>query len=276
MYNAALYSKFNKAHQEVTRNILNNYGHLITWKKEMLDVGCAEGSNLMKAIVPWIPNKDISITGIDISEEMIKQANEAYGTKNVQFFNFGIDDPHLPKKIKKKFDTIISFHTLHYVNDQETTFKNMFDLLKPNGELFIVRIPFAAYFEVFSLMSEEPNPPDYLRTKRYCEFYRQVKDDNSLIMKKTKEFLAKFGFKDIRCDMRPNSYRIDTLEEFIKLHVVVNPYWKSIPNNQKGRHFQNFLAKYFKDGVNIEYDENTEEIHINMVFDSLVIVASKS
>ena len=97
--------------------------------KTMLDIGCGTGLELDE-ILKNVPN--VNVTGIDLSETMLKRLKEKHPEKNVKvrkgdYFkeDFG----------KECFDVAVSFETLHHftAEKKEILFRKLYNSLKKGG-----------------------------------------------------------------------------------------------------------------------------------------------
>lgn len=93
---------------------------------KILDIGCGTGY----PIDDYLTKKGYIVTGIDISENMIKKAKSL----NLQNAEFIISD-FLEFKTKEKFDAIIAFDSLWHISHmrQKDIYKIVSSLLNDNG-----------------------------------------------------------------------------------------------------------------------------------------------
>ena len=105
----------------------------LTINDTVLDLGCASGEMSLD-IAPHVKH----LHGIDISQEMIKLANDkAYhrGVSNVTFQQLDLFDDSLSDK---QFDAVIAFNILHLLPDIPSTLDRLHNLLTPNGRLITI------------------------------------------------------------------------------------------------------------------------------------------
>lgn len=98
--------------------------------KHVLDIGCGTGVLTNKLIT--IGSK--KITGIDISKQMISQANKKF--TDIDNVNFICKDI-LDFDPKEKFDVAIMFNVYPHLNKDEQLVNKLFCLLNSNGTLIV-------------------------------------------------------------------------------------------------------------------------------------------
>ncbi len=99
----------------------------ISWKsKTVLDVGCGTGFFAYS-----VAKKGAQVLGIDFSEEAIEIAKSQYSHNNLEFRSIDV------KKIKEKFDVIVSNGTLEHMDDPLKTLKLFKSHLNPKGRIII-------------------------------------------------------------------------------------------------------------------------------------------
>ena len=99
----------------------------ISWKsKKVLDVGCGTGFFAYSAT-----KKGGQVLGIDYSIEAINIAKSQYSHPNLEFKNIDV------KKIKEKFDVIVSNGTLEHMDDPLKMLKLFKKCLNPKGCIII-------------------------------------------------------------------------------------------------------------------------------------------
>lgn len=92
--------------------------------KDVLSLGCGSGVD-----IEYIKNKGASrAVGIDISENLIKIAKEH--TTNCEFHTMDMESTPFSSK---SFDIIFSSLALHYIENWDKVFAEIFRLLKPGG-----------------------------------------------------------------------------------------------------------------------------------------------
>lgn len=97
--------------------------------KKLLDVGCGTGT----MISMLAEDKNISLAGIDLTEEMLNVARERLG--NRAELKLG-DSENLPWD-NNSFDTIICSNSFHHYPEPMKVLNEMLRVLKPKGHLII-------------------------------------------------------------------------------------------------------------------------------------------
>lgn len=103
--------------------------------KDVLDIGCGYGWHCRYA-------KELgahSVIGIDESERMIARAKEMDAGSGVEYRVCSLQDYAYPKET---FDAVISNLVLHYVEDIDSVFRDVYRALRPGGTfLFNIEHP---------------------------------------------------------------------------------------------------------------------------------------
>lgn len=105
-------------------------------KGRYLDVGAGPGV-VTQMVARQHPHAEI--TGMDISPEMVKIANEVTGQEFKERINYVVGDACDNSTITGlgKYDLIFSTFTMHHWEDARKAFKNLYALLNTNGSIFI-------------------------------------------------------------------------------------------------------------------------------------------
>jgi 2-polyprenyl-3-methyl-5-hydroxy-6-metoxy-1,4-benzoquinol methylase len=104
-------------------------------EKNILEIGCSTG-NIAHTFKKY---KDISYTGIDIDEAVIKYAQNIYkNNANFEFIHIDIRD--YKNKVSKKFDYILFGAIIHHIDDDlsKELLNTAIGLLNPGGSIVIV------------------------------------------------------------------------------------------------------------------------------------------
>lgn len=93
----------------------------------ILDLGCGYGEHCIK----YIEMGADEVVGIDISEKMLKIANEENTSSKITYMKLAMEDL---SELNPHFDLVVSSLALHYVEDFRTVAKQIYRLLKMDGK----------------------------------------------------------------------------------------------------------------------------------------------
>ena len=108
--------------------------------KKVLEIGCG-GAQCGIAMA----KKGAKVTGIDISNEQLKFANELAQKNKVNVKFYQGDVRKLPQIKSNSQDTVFSAWALFYVDNIKSCFKEVHRVLKKKG-IFVLALPHPAYF----------------------------------------------------------------------------------------------------------------------------------
>jgi len=106
---------------------------------KVLEIGCAEGGFLKPC-----GELGMDVRGIELSADRVTTARQYVPQIKVQVGD--ITDPEIPRQIPAQFDLIVMRDVIEHIPYREIVFKNLKDLLKNDGYLYITFPPkFSAY-----------------------------------------------------------------------------------------------------------------------------------
>jgi juvenile hormone-III synthase len=122
MNEASLYKKSNGVQRRDAKKVLDEFSHLLKWNGSdtILDIGCGSGDVTVDYVLPILPETFKQLIGVDISQEMVKCAGDAYNIPRLGFKQLDIS-ASVDSFVKKnqQFDHITSFYCLHWVQNQK-------------------------------------------------------------------------------------------------------------------------------------------------------------
>lgn len=153
---------------------------------KLLDLGCGTGVEL-SFLFEKMPN--LEITGVDISEKMLKQLKNKYPDKNIKLINSSYFDVEYGEN---KFDCIISVMSLHHFDSDKklSLYKKIHNALISNGKY--VETDF-----IVSTDSEEEYYADKAQESNQKELIGYGYYDIPLSIDHQKELLKQAGFGKI-------------------------------------------------------------------------------
>ena len=147
------------------------------------------------------------VTGIDLSEGMLKRAREKAQRENLRNISFRCADIDIVDWPKDYFDGLCCGFGVHFWSDMEKSLSRLIRMIKPGG--FVAMTSFAkGSFEPQSNLCLE-------RFKRYGvklpDSYTWERLDN---IPKTKELLKKVGFRNIESHQTKMGYYLKSPEQW--------------------------------------------------------------
>ena len=98
--------------------------------KVLLDLGCGYGWHCA-----WAMDQGAqSALGLDISEHMLQVARTKNARKGVEYRQCGIEEYNYPEK---SFDVVLSSLALHYIENLEPVFRNVYRTLREGGSFVL-------------------------------------------------------------------------------------------------------------------------------------------
>lgn len=127
-WNANQYLKFERERTQPSLDLISRIP--LNAPKKIVDIGCGPGNSTQR-LRERFPGA--ALTGIDASEEMIKNASARFPDMNFLLCDASKDLPSL----EKDYDIVFSNACIQWVPDHPNLIKNMMALLKPGGVLAV-------------------------------------------------------------------------------------------------------------------------------------------
>ncbi len=162
--------------------------------ENILDIGCGAGNYSLK-MLSKMPN--LNCTLVDLSKPMLDKAQERVSAKtnnSVTTLQGDIRDIELKEN---NFDIILAGAVLHHLRndkDWETTFRKLYDLLKPGGCLMIS-----------DLITQETEAVNEYTWERYGDYLERI--DGKDYRKKVLDYVEKED------SPRPMTYQLELMKK---------------------------------------------------------------
>src|SRR6202044_1373296 len=106
--------------------------------ERVLDLGCGSGwaTRLLARLVGEGPEGFGQVVGVDVSDEMVRQARAASKDFDNILYVWG-SAQEIPWE-ENFFDKVLSVESFYYYGDQERALSELFRVIAPKGELYIL------------------------------------------------------------------------------------------------------------------------------------------
>lgn len=183
MHKAALYQRSNGLQRRDAKQAIEEFSPAFQWRSDgrdsLLDIGCGSGDVIADLLLPILPETFERLVGVDLSKEMIDFAREQYPYPRLSFetFDLGLDLEKQALHHIDRFDHITSFYCLHWVQNQENAVKNMYKLLKDEGDIFLVFLAQNPVFDIYKQLSQSKKWAKYMTdVDRFISPYQYSKN----------------------------------------------------------------------------------------------------
>uniref|UniRef100_A0A1B0D0X4 Methyltransferase type 12 domain-containing protein n=1 Tax=Phlebotomus papatasi TaxID=29031 RepID=A0A1B0D0X4_PHLPP len=207
------------------------HGSELQWEniKHCIDVGCGIGDVTKQCFLPLLPRNFKQLLCTDASPKMLEAArSRLHDVENVDFLEMDIGASLKDDHVKGVFDRFVSSFCIMYVRDQRKVFENVFELLAPGGDCFIILFSTGAIFEAFFQLMDTPKWKDKL--KRFREVfvfpYREDPDPKGTI----EGLLKSTGFTDILVKTDDFEFTFPTADKYKGLKNSQQSF-PEFPNN---------------------------------------------
>jgi trans-aconitate 2-methyltransferase len=149
--------------------------------ENVLDVGSGNGK-ITQQIHHRLPRG--RVVGIDNSPSMLQSSRENYPHLLVHDLNVGSPDSY--KDFENQFDLVVSFHTLHWVPEQEVALQGIHRSMKKNGKAYL-RLSAKGYDPIQEIADEMIRAPAWARhfTRFQDPMHRYSIPEYSALLEKT-------------------------------------------------------------------------------------------
>jgi ubiquinone/menaquinone biosynthesis C-methylase UbiE len=129
-------AKMERHHLDITEKTMRRMD--LRPGQRILDLGCGSGwaTRLLSRLVNGGPQGFGQVVGVDISDEMVRQARTA--SKEFDNVMFVVGSAAKIPWEENFFDKVLSVESFYYYPDQERALAELFRVMAPHGRLFIL------------------------------------------------------------------------------------------------------------------------------------------
>lgn len=131
-------------------------------EKRILDVGCGSGLQMYELLSH---HPSIKITGVDLSDEMLKKARDKLSTFPPERYKIIRGDVK-DIKFRNNFDRVIMIDLLGHLNDPLKVCKKLYSALKKDGRMVIITPSECCLYRVLKYPFMAYKPPTRFYSKK--------------------------------------------------------------------------------------------------------------
>ncbi|XP_074033320.1 juvenile hormone acid O-methyltransferase [Leptinotarsa decemlineata] len=252
---------------------MEKYNHLITWKdnESILELGIGDGGNSRISLWPYIPNNFKEFIGTDVSESMVEYVKEKVTHEKMKFMVLDFGSPNIPLEFEGRFDHIFSFIVLHWIRDLKQAFSNLYKMLKPGGEIFLIFFERSSADEIYDYLSKHPKWGKYGHEKLISPFHFH---ENPL--GEYEKVLKESQFRDYHFEVENWNYTFPSEQAFEDMFFSINPVINKIPEEDVEEYKSLYIGKMKNNNLNwVTECENTGKKVFNSYLKLFILVAKK-
>ncbi|XP_055692089.1 juvenile hormone acid O-methyltransferase-like isoform X1 [Lutzomyia longipalpis] len=255
LYTPKLYATSLELRCKSIQALLTQHADKLQWRggERIMDIGCGLGDIVRRVILPMLPPDYTKLVCVDASTVMLNEAqNELKSFRNIEFLEMDFE-ADLNESLTGSFDRIFSTLCFMYLADQRKAFENVFNLLAPGGDCFIMFLSTGIIFETFFQLAETPKWKEQLKHLReiYVFPYREDPDPERTLT----NLLTSIGFKDVFVKK----------EDFFHLYPNVEKLTENIktmldfPNSMTNKEREELLEDQIKTAISFNVVEGCRD-----------------
>ncbi|XP_073989440.1 juvenile hormone acid O-methyltransferase-like [Rhodnius prolixus] len=232
--NAKFYSLHNEMQTNDAKCVLKEMVNTFHWTdfEYILDVGSGPGDVTFNVIRPLIGISSY-IVGSDISDDLVKFANARYSSDNLKFKKLDIESYDIWDNWKKEsFDKIFSFYCLHWIQNIRQATVNIYNLLKPGGDILLVMLAKNPLYLLFKIMSRLHTWSAYLKD---VENLRSPFQTSMSAVQDFTRILESVQFTEVSVVNKECKFTFSSTDSMLNAIQAVTPFLDKIPNNLHAR-----------------------------------------
>lgn len=253
-WDAETYAKNSKIQFSHALSILNGYN--FRGDESILDIGCGDGK-ITRQVADCVPRG--RVVGLDNSNDMLRFAKQQHcDCSNLEFVKANAED----FSFDEKFDLVVSFSTLHWIEDQRSVFSSIKKCLKPGGQVRAMLYPKCEYqWAAINEVIARPKWAEYFKGYRNpYNFYDDVF---------YKKLLTVLGYTILKLEVtEPVDIDFDDMSKLCDFMKSWLPHYSVVPINLREDFIRELCILYIKNLGQIQQGA------INIPFRRIELLAS--
>lgn len=241
-----LYSTSSPFQKRDVAIILSEYLDRFNWSEDdhILDFGCGDG-DVTFHLANCIPRCS-SLIGVDISKAMVDYArhHHQHGDGILRFQEFDIMNTIDPTEhFPHGFNKIFSFYCFHWIKDHKHLMHQMFQMLRPEGEMLLVFLASNPIFSMYERMAEKTEWAEYMKdVEEFVPNYQYLARPADAFA----DVCNSAGFEVIECVASERTYAFQNVNTAKNAIAAVNPFLHRIPVTLRERYLYDCLLEIQK------------------------------
>uniref|UniRef100_A0A069DQQ0 Putative farnesoic acid o-methyltransferase n=1 Tax=Panstrongylus megistus TaxID=65343 RepID=A0A069DQQ0_9HEMI len=244
--NPKFYSSHNEMQTNDARCLLKEMADTFHWTdcERILDIGSGPGDVTYNVLRPFVAKSSV-VVGSDVSEESVKFANAHYSSDDLIFKKLDIENEYIWDNYWKKesFDKIFSFYCLHWIPNLRQATENIYNLLKPGGDILLLMLAGNPVYLLFKRLSLLPKWFIYMKD---VDNLKSPLVTSTNVAQDFRKILENAQFTDISVVNKQCKFTYPSGDSMLRAIQAVTPYINNIPSNLHSeflRDLQNYIRK---------------------------------
>ncbi|XP_004518574.1 juvenile hormone acid O-methyltransferase [Ceratitis capitata] len=278
MNHASLYHRASAVQRRDAKQIFEEFYDVMQWRRDggdkIIDVGSGSGNVLMENIYPLFPPNFDEVMSTDCSEKMVEFARKNYGeTERAIFEVLDIACKEIPEHLNGRFDHVLSFYCLHWVQDQRLALENMNKLLRVDGgDILLAFLATNPIYDVYLTLAEREKWRCYMKDTMKFISPLHLSDDPGAEFKK---LLEETGYEDIAVQIREEVFIYEGTQKVKDNIRAICPFLQFMPES-KHEEFLEDITLCVDDMKLREYDSEKDDYNFITPYKLVVVYARKS
>ncbi|KAG5887595.1 hypothetical protein JTB14_025754 [Gonioctena quinquepunctata] len=210
------------------------------------------------------------LVGCDISEEMLESARKNFQHPRVSFILMDISTKNLPSELENRFDHIFSFFCFHWVQNPKQALTNLYKMLKPGGEIFLLFIERHSFDVPYENLSKYEKWSKYGHENFISPFHHSLNAHEEWKMA-----MDEAGFHNGVCKLEETFFEYEDEKAFEDLWLSVNPIFTKVPKKDREEYRRDHMKEMIKPKENFIH-QNIEGRPFRSDFNIIIMLAKKN